>query len=280
MCDSHAVLQKPDVTADYPVFPFVHQPFKKEQMTPADFSSLAAVYLFLALGTDYLCVLPYEVPSCILPKRSSQGGNIYHPSVCLYAGIHRLAGVTPPAACARPGWPFMGRRKKPTGEGLRCPARLWQVLGAGSGLSSSHLAMPWWARGGRCLGLCMAPWGLPHPTSFQSYSGGGKVPAQTSIASQDSPQPIVEKHLLQKVQLHFMTQQALSKCTFIYQQWSHSGFAGYTLFTSDMQNSYSSGRKCVGRNINWFPGSESPAKLPLFSISGLLQVDAKSLKVP
>lgn len=69
---------------------------------------------------------------------------------------------------------------------------------------------------------------------------------------------------------HFITKQVLCSCTFIYQWWSHSCFSDHILFTLDMQNSYSSGRKCMGRSINWFPGSAPPTKLPSFSISGLL----------
>lgn len=154
--------------------------------------------LFIALGTVYLYVPLYEAPSHVLLVCSSQGGNYCYLSMCWYPRIHCWPGVTPSAACTQPDWAFMCRRKKSSYEGLRCPARLWQLLGEGLGLSSFHPPMTWWARGSCCLGLCVASWRVTflgqvfsrfwqspgtHPASFQSYAGGGKYPAQVSIAS-------------------------------------------------------------------------------------------------
>lgn len=198
---------------------------------PAAFSSLAVVSCF----GDWLslCTAVWGSFTHISWVQFTGRELSAHPSMCWYPGsiteqaLHHLQpahsqtglswaeGRNPPTR----GWGVLQGFGSPWEQGQVSPHPTWPCPGEVGVAAASGCA---WPHGGtfpgQVHGCCRHRPGT-HPPSFQPYSGGGKVPAQTSIASQDSPQQIVEKLLLQKVQLRcFVSQQVVSSCTFIYQQ--------------------------------------------------------------
>lgn len=126
----------------------------------ADFS-LAAVYCF----GDWLSLC--AAPPCVLPERSSQGGNYYRPSTCRYPRIHHPAGVTPPAACSH-----HGQKEEIHRQGTEVPCKA--LAAAGNRVGS--LLVP--------LGCAVVSsgWLLLGAAKLQNYSYNISSPSRSFVA--------------------------------------------------------------------------------------------------